>query len=190
MSKECREPKYRQGRRDAEEICLFNASKDSPGVREGLKISVLLQVVRKWRAYRRPLRALSLPKCGTHGWEEEAGDQSSASSSKKKPTTPRGYLALYVGAERRRFLVKTGVLNHPLFGLLLDKAKEEFGFQQKGPLNIPCDTDFFKQIVLLVESSNPSLKNADAAHHPLLRDLSFAPATVTPEMRCVSPSLV
>ena len=74
------------------------------------------------------------------------------------PMTPRGYLAMYVGEEKRRFLVKTHILNHPLFSVLLEKAKEEFGFEQKGPLTIPCDIAFFEHILLLVESNGPCIE--------------------------------
>ena len=75
-----------------------------------------------------------------------------------KPTTPKGYLAMYVGEEKRRFLVKTHMVNHPLFSVLLEKAKEEFGFEQKGPLTIPCDIAFFEHILLKVESNDPCIE--------------------------------
>ncbi|KAH7301115.1 hypothetical protein KP509_23G012700 [Ceratopteris richardii] len=89
--------------------------------------------------------------------------------SPKQPSTPKGYLALYVGEEKKRFLVKANLLNHPLFGVLLEKAKEEFGFEQPGPLYIPCEISFFQQIMLLVESKDPLHRNADMStvlvHH-------------------------
>ena len=77
-------------------------------------------------------------------------------SCKKKSLsrTPRGYLALYVGEERRRFLLKANMINHPLFAILLEKANEEFGFDQEGAIRIPCDIAFFEHIMLLVESNN------------------------------------
>ncbi|MCO5609398.1 hypothetical protein L7F22_063624 [Adiantum nelumboides] len=109
------------------------------------------------------------PYCGAQE-EERTGSISSSKGSSpskrnlsKQPSTPKGYLALYVGEERKRFLVKASLINHPLFGLLLDKAKEEFGFEQKGPLNIPCEIAFFEHIMLLVESNNPIYRNADRA---------------------------
>ena len=68
--------------------------------------------------------------------------------------TPRVYIALYVGEERRRFLLKANMINHPLFATLLEKANEEFGFDQEGPITIPCDIAFFEHIILLVESNN------------------------------------
>lgn len=79
----------------------------------------------------------------------------------KQPSTPKGYVAIYVGEERKRFLVKARMVNHPLFGVLLEKAREEFGFQQKGPLTIPCEIAFFQHIMLLVESNDPFYRTAD-----------------------------
>ncbi|MCO5609396.1 hypothetical protein L7F22_063622 [Adiantum nelumboides] len=109
------------------------------------------------------------PYCGAQEEERTGSNSSSKGSSpsklnlSKQPSTPKGYLALYVGEERKRFLVKASLINHPLFGLLLDKAKEEFGFEQKGPLNIPCEIAFFEHIMLLVESNDPIYRNADRA---------------------------
>ena len=81
-------------------------------------------------------------------------------NKKSHVETPRGYLSLYVGEERKRFLVKASMVNHPLFAILLEKAKEEFGFDQEGPITIPCDIAFFEHIVLLVECDNSSQNNA------------------------------
>ncbi|KAL7251420.1 hypothetical protein ACSBR1_013288 [Camellia fascicularis] len=47
------------------------------------------------------------------------------------PGTPTGHFAVYVGKERRRFVVPTGFLSHPLFKMLLEKAYDEFGFEQR-----------------------------------------------------------
>ncbi|MCO5595976.1 hypothetical protein L7F22_050028 [Adiantum nelumboides] len=124
------------------------------------------------------------PYCGAQE-EERIGSNSSSKGSSpsklnlsKQPSTPKGYLALYVGEERRRFLVKASLINHPLFGLLLDKAKEEFGFEQKGPLNIPCEVAFFEHIMLLVESNDPFYRNADRATVLLHLNRNMATAVV------------
>ncbi|KAI3678460.1 hypothetical protein L6452_37754 [Arctium lappa] len=69
-------------------------------------------------------------------------------------TTPTGFLALYIGEERRRFVVPTGYLSHPLFKMLLDKASDEFGFEQKHGLVVPCSVTVFQQVVSAVECSN------------------------------------
>ncbi|KVH94538.1 auxin-induced protein 15A-like [Cynara cardunculus var. scolymus] len=78
----------------------------------------------------------------------------SSPSSSPSCTTPTGFLALYVGEERRRFVVPTGYLSHPLFKMLLDKASDEFGFEQKHGLVVPCSVAVFQQVVSAVECCN------------------------------------
>ncbi|KAG2604826.1 hypothetical protein PVAP13_4NG063600 [Panicum virgatum] len=65
---------------------------------------------------------------------------------------PRGCCPVYVGAERRRFVVPTACLGAPAFRRLLEKAEEEFGFHHHGgALTIPCDTEAFKYILLVTD---------------------------------------
>ncbi|KAI5080248.1 hypothetical protein GOP47_0005727 [Adiantum capillus-veneris] len=100
--------------------------------------------------------------------EESTGSSKGSSPLKlnnlsRQLSTPKGYLAVYVGEEKKRFLVKASLVNHPLFGVLLEKAKEQFGFEQKGPLNIPCEIAFFEHVMLLVESDDSFYRNTDRA---------------------------
>ncbi|KAL4590154.1 hypothetical protein LXL04_003075 [Taraxacum kok-saghyz] len=62
-----------------------------------------------------------------------------------------GFLAVYVGAEHRRFVIPTRFLNLPVFVSLLNKAEEEFGFQTTGGLILPCDVVFFKELLNVLE---------------------------------------
>lgn len=71
--------------------------------------------------------------------------------------TPTGFVAVYAGEERRRFVVPTEYLSHPLFRMLLEKAYEEFGFDQSSVLAVPCSVSAFQEIVTAVERSPPSL---------------------------------
>ncbi|KAJ1258407.1 hypothetical protein BS78_10G073300 [Paspalum vaginatum] len=65
---------------------------------------------------------------------------------------PRGCVPVYVGAERRRFVVPTAYLGMPVFRRLLEKAEEEFEFQYHGgAVTIPCDTEAFKYILLVMD---------------------------------------
>ncbi|KAK2655231.1 hypothetical protein Ddye_008283 [Dipteronia dyeriana] len=77
-------------------------------------------------------------------------DDGSSSPAK----TPTGFCAIYVGEERERFVVPTGFLSHPLFKMLLDKSYNEFGFQQRSGLVVPCSVSAFQEIVNAVECSN------------------------------------
>ncbi|XP_015689168.1 auxin-induced protein 15A-like [Oryza brachyantha] len=62
---------------------------------------------------------------------------------------PRGFFAVCVGEEMRRFVIPTGCLGHWAFGQLLSRAEEEFGFQHEGALRIPCDVEVFQGILRL-----------------------------------------
>ncbi|KAL0336911.1 UNVERIFIED_CONTAM: Auxin-responsive protein SAUR32 [Sesamum calycinum] len=46
-----------------------------------------------------------------------------------------------------RFVVELGVLNNPAFLRLLKLAEEEYGFQQKGILTIPCRPNELQRIL-------------------------------------------
>ncbi|XP_019193350.1 PREDICTED: uncharacterized protein LOC109187576 isoform X2 [Ipomoea nil] len=65
---------------------------------------------------------------------------------------PRGYLAVYVGPELRRFIIPTTYLGDPLFKVLLEKVEEEFGFDHSGALTIPCETETFKYLLKCMEN--------------------------------------
>ncbi|XP_057533058.1 auxin-induced protein 10A5-like [Amaranthus tricolor] len=67
---------------------------------------------------------------------------------------PSGHVAVTVGSNRRRFIVRTTFLNHPVFRKLLVQAEEEYGFtNQIGPLSIPCDEKLFEEILRLMNRS-------------------------------------
>ncbi|KAG6493840.1 auxin-responsive protein SAUR23-like [Zingiber officinale] len=58
---------------------------------------------------------------------------------------PPGFLAVYVGDDRRRFVIPARFLNLPVFAALLQRAEEEYGFpgSAAGGLALPCDPAFF-----------------------------------------------
>lgn len=72
------------------------------------------------------------------------------------PDVPEGYLAVYVGRERRRFIIPTDYLSRPVFRTLLDRAEEEFGFDHQGGLTIPCEVNVFKQVLRVLGRNDPA----------------------------------
>ncbi|GFP91611.1 auxin-induced protein x10a [Phtheirospermum japonicum] len=62
-------------------------------------------------------------------------------------TTPNGCFSVYVGPEKQRFVIKTEFANHPLFRMLLEDAELEYGFENGGPLLLPCDVDLFYKVL-------------------------------------------
>ena len=75
-------------------------------------------------------------------------DTSSMLSTK---VVPKGFLAVCVGKELKRFIILIEYIGHQAFGVLLREAEEEFGFQQEGVLKIPCEVVVFERILKVVE---------------------------------------
>jgi SAUR family protein len=85
---------------------------------------------------------------------------------------PKGWMAIRVGAEgeeQRRFLVPVMYINHPLFLGLLKEAEEEYGFDHKGAISIPCDVEHFCHVQDIIErdcrSSSPFGSHHHHGHH-------------------------
>ncbi|XP_047334119.1 auxin-responsive protein SAUR15-like [Impatiens glandulifera] len=76
------------------------------------------------------------------------------SVEEEQESTPTGFVAIYVGEDRTRFVIPTGHLSHPLFKMLLEKAENEFGFDQQQGLMVPCTVAAFQQVVVAIETSH------------------------------------
>jgi len=68
-------------------------------------------------------------------------------SSSKVVDVPKGYLAVYVGEEMKRFVIPISYLNQPSFQELLNQAEEQFEYDHPtGGLTIPCREYVFLDI--------------------------------------------
>ncbi|AES89351.1 putative small auxin-up RNA [Medicago truncatula] len=73
--------------------------------------------------------------------------RASNQASSKGVDVPRGYLAVYVGEEMKRFVIPMSYLNQPSFQELLNQAEEQFEYvHPMGGLTIPCREDVFLDI--------------------------------------------
>ncbi|KAK8654758.1 hypothetical protein V6N13_107358 [Hibiscus sabdariffa] len=79
-------------------------------------------------------------------------DEESCPSPEPPPDVPRGYLAVYVGLELRRFIIPAAYLSHPIFKVLLEKAEDEFGYDHIGGLTLPCEIETFKYLMQYIEN--------------------------------------
>ncbi|CAN6208387.1 unnamed protein product [Urochloa humidicola] len=97
-------------------------------------------------------RPLLLPRVVEERGGGGGGSVESPPMTAAPADVPRGCCPVYVGAERRRFVVPTAYLGMPVFGRLLEKAAEEFEFHYvAGGVTIPCDTEAFKYILLVMD---------------------------------------
>ncbi|XP_018828467.1 auxin-responsive protein SAUR71-like [Juglans regia] len=84
-------------------------------------------------------------------------------SSSKSQMVPQGHVPVYVGDELERFVVSAQLLNHPIFVKLLNKSAQEYGYEQKGVLRIPCYVDVFERVLealRLAQDSSCDLLNS------------------------------
>nr|XP_025886966.1 uncharacterized protein LOC101264326 isoform X2 [Solanum lycopersicum] len=92
-------------------------------------------------------------------------DEESCQSPEPPHGVPRGYLAVYVGPELRRFIIPTSYLSDPLFKLLLEKVEEEFGFDHTGGVTIPCKTQTFKFLMKCMENHQRDQPSSSLHQH-------------------------
>ncbi|CAH9125655.1 unnamed protein product [Cuscuta epithymum] len=64
-------------------------------------------------------------------------------------TAPKGHFVVYVGEERKRFVVPTMYLRNASFQKLLDEAAEEFDFQSPEGIVLPCHESVFHDLLIL-----------------------------------------
>ncbi|KAL6336482.1 hypothetical protein AAG906_018437 [Vitis piasezkii] len=60
-----------------------------------------------------------------------------------------GHFAVWavMGGEPKRFIVDLCYLTNPAFLRLLEQAEEEYGFEQKGTLAVPCQPEELQKIL-------------------------------------------
>ncbi|KAK3131209.1 hypothetical protein QOZ80_6BG0503480 [Eleusine coracana subsp. coracana] len=86
--------------------------------------------------------------------EEDAGLRETLLDQRPAKGVPKGYFAVYVGEESRRFVVPTGYLQEPAFRDLMERAANEFGFAQAAGLRVPCDEDDFEDLLSRLHRKN------------------------------------
>ncbi|MED6157611.1 hypothetical protein PIB30_024928 [Stylosanthes scabra] len=95
----------------------------------------LKQLMMRWRAisHRR------------HRHDDDSIDSKPCVSSPRR--APSGFVFVYVGPERKRFVIPARFLNLPVFAGLLQETEEVFGLRCSGGLVLPCEVAFFSNIV-------------------------------------------
>ncbi|KAJ8759175.1 hypothetical protein K2173_004182 [Erythroxylum novogranatense] len=95
---------------------------------------------------------------------------------------PRGHLAVYVGKDCRRFIIKITILEHPLFQALLDWSEEVCGFNTASKFCIPCKESTFMNIVTCINSQQQCKLSACLSHSMRITVLGMARGRVRPQI--------
>lgn len=96
------------------------------------------------------VRALTLK---SKSWSSNKGtlELEEEKRARKRRVTPEGCFSVYVGPQKQKFVIKTEYANHPLFKMLLEEAESEYGYDNQGPLVLPCNVDIFCKVLLEME---------------------------------------
>lgn len=82
---------------------------------------------------------------------------------------PKGCISIMVGhegdEELQKFVIPVIYINHPLFMELLKAAEDEYGFDQKGPITLPCYVDEFRTVQGLIDRDNNMVHHHHHHHH-------------------------
>ncbi|KAI8553267.1 hypothetical protein RHMOL_Rhmol05G0002300 [Rhododendron molle] len=131
------------------------------GIRQIVKLKELLQ---KWQSVALGSKDNDVPSDRPHAGISPAiskrlrsfntcdSDEDGCQSPEPPHDIPKGYMAVYVGPELRRFVIPTSYLSDPVFKVLLEKVEEEFGFDHSGALTIPCEIETFKYLLKVMET--------------------------------------
>lgn len=90
--------------------------------------AALKQILKRWSSFGKK-----------HGYDDEG----------LPLDVPKGHFAVYVGENRRRYIVPISWLTHPEFQSLLQRAEEEFGFNHDMGLTIPCEEEVFRSLTTM-----------------------------------------
>ncbi|XP_010446011.1 PREDICTED: auxin-responsive protein SAUR72-like [Camelina sativa] len=78
---------------------------------------------------------------------EDANSIESKGKMRRKESPQHGVFTVCVGPTKQRVVVKTKLVNHPLFRNLLEDAENEYGYRGDGPIVLPCEVDFFFKVL-------------------------------------------
>ncbi|KAK4341760.1 hypothetical protein RND71_037576 [Anisodus tanguticus] len=112
---------------------------------------------------------LLLRKCKT--LSRQLGRSSSYSSLRSKSTrddfwnvesqdNKEDFETILVGNSRRRYVIKSKYLSHPLLNALIQKSKQNYG--GKDHLSVKCEVVLFGHLLWLLENVDPNNLNSDS----------------------------
>ncbi|KAL7170222.1 hypothetical protein ACSBR2_035145 [Camellia fascicularis] len=97
---------------------------------------------------------LSLSKCMSPHVRDDFEEELEAVATLAEDVKEGHFVVFAVkGGVPKRFIVELSCLADPAFLCLLEKAKEEYGFMQKGPLSVPCWPEELQKILIRISTT-------------------------------------
>ncbi|KAL5572298.1 hypothetical protein UlMin_021895 [Ulmus minor] len=110
---------------------------------KGGKLTKIKSVLKKWNSFSKQSRLSSVNSVAS------AEDDSSAISRDLHP--------VFVGKSRRRYLVGSDVIDHPLFRELAERS----GDSNDDTINVACEVVLFEHLLWMLENADPQPESLD-----------------------------
>ncbi|XP_057430851.1 auxin-responsive protein SAUR76-like [Lotus japonicus] len=109
------------------------------------KLTKLKSVLKKWNSF------------STNNKQSRAvANNESSSSSPERELCP-----VLVGKTRRRYLVSSDVIGHPLFRELVDRSRGETNEEEEDTINVACEVVLFEHLLWMLENADPQPDSLD-----------------------------
>ncbi|KAJ8513187.1 hypothetical protein OPV22_003621 [Ensete ventricosum] len=100
-------------------------------------------------------------KCMLKRWHSRsrlhAGSPSAAVWSHDDENSPTGLHPVYVGRSRRRYLISSDLVGHPLFQVLTQRCVDPDG----GAVVVDCEVVLFEHLLWMLENAEPPPESID-----------------------------
>ena len=112
---------------------------------KGGKLTKLKSVLKKWNSFGNKLGRTS--------------GSISAVTDDESPSISRSDLhPVYVGKSRRRYLLSSDVVEHPLFRELVERSRDS---EDDDTINIACEVVLFEHLLWMLENADPQPESLD-----------------------------
>ncbi|XVF18265.1 hypothetical protein REPUB_Repub11eG0006200 [Reevesia pubescens] len=64
---------------------------------------------------------------------------------------------IYVGSTRKRYVISSKYLNHPLLNALIERSKQKHGDGIREDILVKCEVVLFDHLLWMLENSDPNL---------------------------------
>lgn len=99
----------------------------------------------------------SLRSKSTRDYYQELSGPDDQNMQEKEPCE-----TIFVGSSRRRYVISSKYLNHPLLSALIEKSKRETGPGGDPYLAVKCEVVLFDHLLWMLENADPNLTSTDS----------------------------
>ncbi|CAL9159031.1 unnamed protein product [Musa hybrid cultivar] len=120
------------------------------------KLSKLRCMIKRWHSSSRITRSATGGGGGDSSRSQEEEDATSQPASFRGDDVPPGHHEVFVGRSRRRYLVGSGLVDHPLFQVLVERT----GASDAGTV-VGCEVVLFDHLLWMLENADPQPESLD-----------------------------